>query len=128
MGPACAAGPRVRGPFATKKTLKFMPSMAGLANGHYEDPNDGGCGSDEQDVQIQGIAGSFCSPKCNALGKCPTDVPAGTQAAPTCALQDPQGDKYCALICQPNAGSGAGQCPSNSTCKPIQGTGLCTYD
>merc|ERR1711871_572126 len=29
---------------------------------HYEDPNDGGCQSDEVDIQIQGVSGSVCAP------------------------------------------------------------------
>jgi len=58
---------------------------------HYGDPKNG-CESDEQGVQIQGVSGDFCSPKCDN-GSCPTDLPAGTTATPQCALQTPTGDK-----------------------------------
>lgn len=100
-------------------------------NGHYGDPTNG-CESDEQAVQVQGVAGDFCSPKCTN-GKCPTDVPAGATAKPQCALQDPSGNKYCALICSPslpiaNQMVADAQCGINASCKPISGVGLCTYD
>merc|ERR1711988_898989 len=55
---------------------------------HYEDPNTTGrCQEGELDVEIQGIQGKMCAPKCSASGACPTDVPAGVTAKPTCALQ-----------------------------------------
>lgn len=67
----------------------------------------------------------FCSPACSAAGACPTDVPTGTTAKPTCDLNSPQGGKYCSLVC---AGAGAAGCPTGASCKAIQGTGICTYD
>jgi hypothetical protein len=91
---------------------------------HYEDPKPNGCQSDEQAIQIQGVSGDFCTPKCDASGSCPTDVPSGVTAAPTCALQDQSGNKYCALICSPSENDSCG----TATCKSIQGTGICTYD
>merc|ERR1711937_758788 len=54
---------------------------------HYEDPK-GGCRSDEVDITIQGIQGAVCAPACTMGIFCPSDVPAGVTAAPTCALQD----------------------------------------
>jgi len=90
---------------------------------HYEDPKDG-CQSDEQAIQIQGVKGDFCSPACHR-GRCPTDVPAGVTAEPQCALRDQSGDKYCALICNPEAKDD--EC-GEATCKSIQGVGICTYD
>ena len=33
---------------------------------HYEDPNNGPCSKGEEAVQITGVKGSFCSPKCKA--------------------------------------------------------------
>merc|ERR1712125_231382 len=92
---------------------------------HYEDPK-GGCLPDEVDITIQGVQGAACVPKCTLGIFCPSDVPAGVTAAPTCALQDSSsGDKYCALICSP--GNDA-QCGTNASCKSIQTTGICTYD
>merc|ERR1711959_307348 len=96
------------------------------ATSHYEDPKPNGCQSDEQAIQIQGVAGDFCTPKCDSSGACPTDVPSGVTAKPQCALQDTSGNKYCALICSPSGNDD--QCGTNASCKSIQGTGLCTYD
>lgn len=100
-------------------------------NGHYGDPKNG-CESDEQAVQVQGVTGDFCSPKCTG-STCPTDIPAGVTAKPQCALQTPTGGKYCALICSPslpitNQRVADAQCGTNASCKPISGVGLCTYD
>merc|ERR1712039_810566 len=93
---------------------------------HYED-HKGGCRSDEVDITIQGIQGAVCAPACTMGIFCPSDVPAGVTAAPTCALQDSSTQKkYCALICSPS--SNDAQCGTNASCKSIQGTGLCTYD
>merc|ERR1712134_48652 len=94
---------------------------------HYGDPKTG-CESDEKAVQVQGVSGDFCSPPCKN-GSCPTDMPKGDTATPTCALQTPTGGKYCALICTPSefANNGAnGEC-GTGTCQAIQGTGICTY-
>merc|ERR1712190_171981 len=86
---------------------------------HYEKPP---CRSDEVDVQVQGLTGSTCSPKCSGT-TCPTDVPAGTTAKPQCVLQDSSsGDKYCALTCF------VGGCPTGSTCRHSGLVGLCMYD
>ena len=95
----------------------YKPLMAELApqNGHYEAPP---CGSDEQSVQIQGVSGDFCSPQCATPGgSCPTDVPAGTTATPTCALVVGGGSAptYCALICQDG-----NTCPDGATCQNVQ--------
>jgi len=90
---------------------------------HYEDPKDG-CQSDEKAIQIQGVSGDFCSPACQG-SRCPNDVPTGVTAEPQCALKDQSGDKYCALICNPEANDD--EC-GTATCKPIQGVGICTYD
>ena len=105
---------------------------------HYEDPNDGGCQSDEVDISVTGITGSFCSPKCTGIfkTKCPKDVPAGVTAEPECALQDSSSnEKYCALICSPSLDeaslrAGDAQCSTKASCKavPNAGVGLCTYD
>merc|ERR1712139_17139 len=94
---------------------------------HYGDPKTG-CESDEKAVQVQGVSGDFCSPPCTSSA-CPTDMPKGDTATPTCALQTPTGGKYCALICTPSGlrGDGAnGEC-GTGTCQSISGTGICTY-
>lgn len=96
---------------------------------HYGDPNSGPCLSDEEAVQINGIQGSFCSPKCSITSPCTKDVPEGTTANPQCVLetQGSQSPTQCALICQPsvwkNLAVGEGGCPEKATCKSIQGTG-----
>mmetsp|Transcript_26433 Transcript_26433/g.37267 ORF Transcript_26433/g.37267 Transcript_26433/m.37267 type:complete len:146 (-) Transcript_26433:1162-1599(-) len=104
----------------------------GGATTHYGSPKDG-CEADESAFSIMGVPGSVCSPACTS-NPCPTDVPDGVTATPTCALQNPaSGDKYCALICDPTSSAtlrgsdGGGQC-GPASCQPIQGTGICTYD
>merc|ERR1712093_860552 len=61
---------------------------AGANPTHYGDPETG-CESDEQAVQVQGVDGDFCSPACTGVlkTKCPSDVPSGVTAKPTCALK-----------------------------------------
>lgn len=107
-------------------TLLLVSLVAVAA--HYGDPNDGGCMSDEQDVRIQGLAGDFCSPPCDSSGACPTDVPPGVTAKPTCALTSSSGAKFCALVCNPSNEALVNACGKNATCKAIQGSGLCTYN
>merc|ERR1711981_414193 len=94
------------------------PSPPAPGNSHYEHLP---CRSDEVDVQVQGVAGSTCTPKCSG-NTCPTDVPAGTRAKPQCVLQDSStGDKYCALTCF------LGGCPTGASCEHIGLTGICMY-
>jgi hypothetical protein len=112
-GPAPTPGPSPPSPPA--------PS----SESHYEDPKDG-CQSDEISLQIQGVDGAICSPKCGLFTKCPSDLPAGVTAAPQCALQNAAThSKYCALICSPDSND---QCGPNASCKSIQSVGICTYD
>merc|ERR1712178_543999 len=117
-------------------TVEFVPELLSAAanSSHYEDPKPNGCLSDEQGIQIQGLSGDFCSPKCTGLlkNKCPTDVPSGVTATPQCALKDTSGNKYCALICSASTDeeslrAGDAAC-GKATCKAIQGVGVCTYD
>jgi len=106
---------------------KSLSAQSGANPTHYGDPKTG-CESDEKAVQVQGVAGDFCSPPCTSSA-CPTDIPSGVTAKPTCALQTPTGGKYCALICTPSeirSNGASGECGSGS-CQGIQGTGLCTY-
>jgi len=126
MGPAPPPGP-TPGPSPTPPSPPGPPS-------HYEDPKDG-CQTDELAIQIQGVTGDFCSPKCSLIKKCPTDVPAGVTAQPQCALSASTGNqKYCALICSPslpivNQKVADAQCGANASCKEAGvGVGLCTYD
>jgi len=95
---------------------------------HYGDPFTGPCEADEVDIQIQDVAGKVCSPQCDSSGKCPTDVPSGVTATPTCALKASTGAQYCALICTPSSAAFADECGDKASCKSIQGTGICTYD
>jgi C1A family cysteine protease len=108
------------------------------ATGHYGDPLSGSCESDEVNITITGVAGSVCSPECTGIiikDKCPSDIPDGCTGKATCALQDGQGGKYCALLCAPSgiirdqqaADDSCGTTP-NLTCKAISGQGICTYD
>lgn len=93
---------------------------------HYGDPSHGPCLSDEEKVQITGLAGDFCSPKCSG-STCPSDLPTGTTAQPRCVLET-SGSKtptQCALMCK---GAGATGCPDGASCKAIQGLGICTYN
>jgi len=93
---------------------------------HYGDPKNG-CLSDEQKIQIQGVAGDACSPACTGIfkTKCPTDVPSGVTAEPKCALQDTQGDHFCILEC-----TSSEVCGENASCKQVSGApvSICTYD
>jgi hypothetical protein len=95
---------------------------------YYEDPING-CNSGEEYYSVPGASGSFCSPPCDGSGNCPA-APSGISAQAQCALTDVAGDKYCALVC---GGSGnddddGSHCGDNATCKPLSGSGICTYD
>merc|ERR1711907_517928 len=61
------------------------PSPPGPSTGPYEDPP---CASDEQAVQVTGLDGTFCSPKCKGLfvKTCPA-APAGVTAQGKCVLE-----------------------------------------
>jgi hypothetical protein len=98
---------------------------------HYGDPFAGPCLSDEIATGIQNVPGEVCIPGCS-VSYCPTDVPAGVTATPTCALSSSSGAKYCALICSPyvdlkSLRAGGAQC-GGANCQPISGTGICTYE
>jgi len=114
--------------FLLPSSVPALPALKLETNPtHYGDPA-GGCESDEQAVQVQGVSGNFCSPKCSG-SSCPSDVPDGVTAKPQCALRSPTGDSSCALLCTPSSwrGNGAnGEC-GTGTCQAIQGVGLCTY-
>ena len=104
-------------------TVSIIPEFLPRLNPtHYGNPT-GGCLTDEVAVQIQGLTGDACIPAC-ASGSCPTDVPTGTTASPVCALQDPSGNQYCALICQ---GPYTGNCPTGASCQVTSGVGICLF-
>jgi hypothetical protein len=104
---------------------------------HYGNPTTG-CEKDEMPFRIQDVPGMICAPKC-ALGQCPSDVPDGVTATPTCALKTSSGTSYCALLCEPSSASSSSSslrgatdqddspCGPDATCQPIQGLGICTY-
>jgi len=106
--------------------LSLIPEfdVVALTDGtHYGDPSTG-CQDDETAFAINGVPGKICAPKCTDFQPCPTDVPKGVTAAPTCALKSPTGETYCALVCAP--GLGDAQC-GDATCQPISNVGICTY-
>lgn len=49
---------------------------------------------------------------------CTTDLPDGCTANPQCALRDPSGRQFCALICDPSAAQDS--CGAGASCKAIQ--------
>lgn len=91
---------------------------------HYGNPETG-CQDDETAFAINGIPGKICAPQCTDFQPCPTDVPKGCTAIPTCALKSPNGATYCALVCNPSLGDG--QCGKEANCQPISNVGICTY-
>jgi hypothetical protein len=106
------------------------PPTPPTSKSHYEDPNAGPCREGETAVQIPGLTGSFCSPRCGLFRSCSKDVPAGTWAKPECALETVgTSPTRCALICTPSAlDAGDAGCPTNASCKAIGSSGICTYD
>jgi len=100
------------------------PGPTPTPSGPYEKPP---CGTGEQEVQIQGVDGSFCTSKCNIFNPCEA-APTGITAQAQCALQDSSTHmKYCALICDPDS-STACDPSAGMTCKSIQTVGVCTWD
>ena len=111
------------------------------------DPNSGPCPNGEQAVQVNGVAGSFCSPPCSGT-TCP-GAPTGVtgeiklnkkifknasfccnlcnfcSATPQCVLEKSgtTTPNMCALVC-----GGGLSCPAKASCKSIQNTGICTFD
>lgn len=106
-------------------TIKHVVAIASISLSqalHYEKPP---CASDEISGNIQGTNGTLCAPKCDAQGKCPTDVPPGTwnNATPACVLSDAtSGEHYCALGCKLVG------CPPGAHCAMIGiVAGVCVY-
>jgi hypothetical protein len=89
---------------------------------HYEKPP---CQDDEAKASVTGTGGSVCAPSCDGVS-CPTDVPDGVTAEPTCALSDQSGGKYCALLCQADDAcdsDGGAKCAFPQAGAP----GICVY-
>lgn len=82
------------------------------------------CVGDAQCVTVTDVEGNFCSPACDMAHPCPPP-PEGT-AQPMCllSLEMSMDATNCAYVCDPMM---MGQCPAGSTCKPIQGVGVCTF-
>merc|ERR1711981_1482372 len=59
-----------------RAVLSLAPPHVETNPTHYGDPKTG-CEKDEQAVQVLGVPGDFCSPKCSSSGSCPTDLPSG---------------------------------------------------
>jgi len=89
---------------------------------HYEKPP---CQDDEAQASVTGTGGAVCAPICDGT-TCPSDVPDGVTAQPTCALSDQSGNKFCALLCQSDD-----ECDSDggaNCAKPQAGApGICVY-
>eukprot|EP00535_Pseudo-nitzschia_heimii_P000717 CAMPEP_0197183142 /NCGR_PEP_ID=MMETSP1423-20130617/7530_1 /TAXON_ID=476441 /ORGANISM="Pseudo-nitzschia heimii, Strain UNC1101" /LENGTH=141 /DNA_ID=CAMNT_0042633691 /DNA_START=48 /DNA_END=473 /DNA_ORIENTATION=- len=113
--------------FASIALLAASNAFAASAS-HYEKPP---CGPDEKAVQLMGIDGVFCSPQCQP--DCPDDTPDGVTAVPSCALQSPDGAKYCAILCSPKneeVSLFGSDCGSEMSCVPVPGAGglgVCVY-
>jgi len=89
---------------------------------HYEKPP---CQDDEVQASITGTGGAACAPVCED-NTCPTDVPDGVTASPSCVLSDQSGNKFCALLCQSDDECYA---DGGANCAVPQGapTGVCVY-
>merc|ERR1711937_737646 len=89
---------------------------------HYEKPP---CQADEAKAAVTDTGGSVCAPACDGMN-CPSDVPEGVTAQPTCALSDQSGGKYCALLCQSDDecdSDGGANCAHPQAGAP----GICVY-
>merc|ERR1712087_1066633 len=89
---------------------------------HYEKPP---CQDGEAQASVTDTDGAVCAPEC-ADQDCPTDVPDGVTAQPTCALSDQSGNKYCALLC--DGDDECGTDPDAECAHPQAGApGICVY-
>ena len=104
--------------------------------GHYSNPADTTCRSDETTTTLHGVAGDeppgqFCAPRCDAQTPCPQAVPKGTTASPQCVLAATAQDtapSRCGLVCMPGTESRRDNgCPQGADCVAIGGIGVCTY-
>ena len=88
---------------------------------HYTNPKTG-CAYDEKPMSVDRSGAMICAPKCVKSGgiipheKCPTDVPSGSTAEPSCEYIDYDTDiKYCSLDCRVDPKYKL-QCPEGATC------------
>jgi len=89
------------------------------ASPHYEKPP---CRDDEVESTLVGLGGELCTPECTHTS-CPTDMPEGSTATPSCILQDAQSGKhYCVLRCDLTS-----QCPEGANCLKSGFLGMCAY-
>ena len=152
LAATAAYAPAVASHAVVNITAVRTPHGGDPQQSHYGDPKDG-CRSDEVEVDIEGVAGAFCTSTCDfftvppppppphpARGRarewhptarlawqaCPHDTPEGFTAEPECVLEDETtGRKYCALVC-----GGSNRCGDRASCKNLltRNIGLCTYD
>lgn len=81
------------------------------------------CSGTETIGEVQGEAGSICSPRCTGDAyTCPSDLPSGVAAQPQCMLEDVNKVAYCGLLCTADT-----QCPSGCSCKTINQVGICIH-
>jgi hypothetical protein len=95
---------------------------------YYERPGPtGNCSNPvEESFTINGITGSVCAPPCNPDGSCPacTNPKCGPAVGPQCILESSSPNpNWCVVVCTP----GQPGCPGGSTCKSIEGVGVCTF-
>lgn len=121
-------------PVATNPPPTHKPSPTPKPSpspGPYEDPNvKGSCGTGELDGRIQGVDGSICMPKCHRrfyfFETCPK-APKGFNAEAQCMIQEEDGTRLCALMCDPEDETSCNP-KANCHCRSVETVGLCTYD
>ena len=88
------------------------------------DPEE--CEAPSKILDVEDIAGQFCSAPCVLEEDCPVSA---SGADPACTISTVGGEPdHCALLCTPTPDGE--QCPEGSTCKAIPqqpNFGLCTY-
>jgi hypothetical protein len=97
-----------------------------VAQAHYGDPCTlPGCLADEHAAVFTGVTGAICAPPCEFGAACPTDVPAGVTATPTCSKSS-----VCVLVCSPPTFYNT-QCADGASCRSTPDPdvdGICTYN
>jgi hypothetical protein len=101
----------------------------------YGNPFVGPCLRPEHNVTIKGLVGGgrYCSPQCSDTHPCPvpwspTDHVLTAQGECVLKIAPTESPNGCVLICSPTANQSDDGCPVGATCKPISGTGICTFD
>jgi hypothetical protein len=88
---------------------------------HYGNPFDGACQSDEKNLTDITGGGAVCGAKCGIGKKCPTDVPAGMNAKPSC-WHSVGLSTYCVNLCTSDA-----DCGNMGKCEAVGSKTACTY-